>query len=79
MTKTTKRPYDDYLASPDFHRETGKLQGYNEVMHWMNSFAPHENPEVYRVAKMMEMEFAINRNRSLTPIADEVGLRICAT
>jgi hypothetical protein len=79
MTKTTKRTIEDYIASPDLQRETGKLQGYNEVMHWMNSFGVDENPEVYRVAKMMEMEFAINRNRSLTPIADEVGLRICAT
>ena len=45
-------------------------------MKWMNGFDVMENPEVRKVAKMMEKEFAINCNRSLTPIADELGIFI---
>ena len=76
--KTKYTSTEDYLSSPNYYEEVGKLNGYNEVMKWMNGFDVMENPEVRKVAKMMEMEFAVKRNRSLTPIADEVGVRICA-
>jgi hypothetical protein len=79
MTNKTKyTSTEDYLSSPNYYEEVGKLNGYNEVMKWMNEFDVMENPEVRKVAKMMEMEFAVNRNRSLTPIADEVGVFISA-
>ena len=77
-TKTKYTSTEDYFSSPDYYKEKGKLDGYNEVMKWMNGFDVMENPEVRQVAKMMEMKFAVNRNRSLTPIADEVGMRIRA-
>ena len=79
MTNTTKyTSTEDYLSSPNYYEEVGKLNGYNEVMKWMNEFDAFANPEVIKVARMMEMEFAVNRNRSLTPIADEVGIFISA-
>ena len=80
-TKTNTKKYtstEDYLSSPDYYTEKGKLNGYVEVMKWMNEFDVFANPEVFKVANMMEMEFLVNRNRSLTPIADEVGIFISA-
>ena len=79
MTNKTKyTAIADYLGSPNYYEEVGKLNGYNEVMKWMNGFDVMENPEVRKVAKMMEMEFAVNGNRTLTPIADEVGVFVSA-
>jgi len=79
MTKTHNYTSDeDYCKSPDYYREKGRLQGYNEVMKFLNEFCPLQNPEARKVANMMEMEFLINRNRSLTPIADDVGIFISA-
>ena len=72
------RNAEDYVSSTDYYKEQGRLEGYNEVMKWMNGFDVLENPEVHKVAKMMEMEFAVNRNRSLTPIADEIGVHVAA-
>jgi len=74
---TTKAIYD-YLSSSNYYEEKERLKAYNEVMKWMNGFDVLENPEVRKVAKMMEMEFAVNRNRSLTPIADELGIFVDA-
>ena len=79
MTNKTKyTSTEDYLSSPNYYEEVGKLNGYNEVMKWMNEFDGFDKPEVIKVASMMMMEFAVNRNRSLTPIADEVGVFISA-
>ena len=78
ITKTKYASTEDYVSSTDRYKEQGRLEGYNEVMKWMNGFDVVENPEVYQVAKMMEMEFAVNRNRSLTPIADEIGVLVAA-
>ena len=69
---------DDYLSSPDYYKEKGKLKGYNEVMNWMNEFDVMKYPEVRKVANMMEMEFMVSCNRSLTPIADKLGVFISA-
>ena len=78
-TRTTKfTSSEDYMRSSDYHREKGRIEGYNEVMHFLNAFTVSGNPEAYLVAKMIEMEFAVQRNQSLTPIADKLGLRISA-
>ncbi len=79
MTNKTKyTSTEDYYSSPDYCEEKGKLKGYNEVMKWMNEFSVMNYPEVGKVAKMMEMEFMVSRNRSLTPIADKLGVLISA-
>ena len=75
MTKTHNyTSTEDYRKSPDYYREKGRLQGYNEVMKFLNEFCPLGNPETYKVAKMIEMEFRIDRNCPLTPVADELGI-----
>ncbi|MDB2475473.1 hypothetical protein N9X06_00695 [Paracoccaceae bacterium] len=76
--KTEYTSTDDYCSSPDYYKEKGKIKGYNEVMKWMNEFDVMKYPEVRKVANMMEMEFMVNRNRSLTPIADKLGIFISA-
>ena len=79
MTKNTNfASVDEYVNSAVYNQEKGRIQGYNEVMRFLNQFSPFENPEAYKIAQLIEMEFAINCNRSLTPVADELGVFLSA-
>ena len=59
MTKTLNyTSTEDYCKSPDYYREKRRLQGYNEVMKFLNEFCPLQNPEARKVANMMEIDFS---------------------
>ena len=75
--KTTKSEVQNYIESPEYFLEKGRLQGYNEIMNWLNSFGLNDL-EFHTVAKKMEMEFAITRNQTLTPVAHKIGVAVSA-
>lgn len=65
---------EEYLNSSVYYQEKGRLQGYNEIMDFFNSFPPHD--PTFCAAKKMEREFLIEGKRSLTPVADKLNIHI---